>query len=111
MVAKLREFAVLVFILATAVIPFARADEVAMVPFGIVDRVDYDKENALVIDDRYYRMALNMVVKDRRGATVTRFALKQGQKVRFRVMTNAGGTRQVDQIWILPDRTERPEED
>ena len=105
MATKLRKRVAVLVVMAASLIAVAHAD--TLVEFGIIDRVDYDKENAVVINDFYAPMALNLKVIDQRGVTVTRYALKKSQKVRFNI-TDSG---QVDQIWLLPDNATPPPED
>lgn len=78
--------------------------------FGVVDRVDL-AGSALVIDDQYYTMALNMRVFDRRGDEVNRHYLKKGQKLNFMLKGGGSEVQQLDQIWVLPDNASRPSEE
>lgn len=74
--------------------------------FGIVDRVDFNA-SALVVDDMYYPMALNIKVFDVKGKEANRYTFKVGQKIMFTINA-ASGVRQLDEVWLMPADAERP---
>ena len=92
-VKKLLTLSVIVyFLIQTASVTAAEGDY----RYGVLDSVQHEN-TALVIDDNYLPMALNLKVIDHRGKSVNRYSLIKGQKLKYLV---GGG---IMEIWILPN--------
>ncbi|PCK03655.1 MAG: hypothetical protein COA42_20190 [Alteromonadaceae bacterium] len=68
---------------------------------GVLDAV-YLKDNAVVVDDRYYKLTLNVKIVDASNKTFSRFGLKQGKKVRY-LLDAKRNRRAIEKLVVLPD--------